>query len=194
MNNYTNRNMLEFQDVVRRHFNFLESQYGYKCIFSDMYIVKYCSDKAYLNVYHERISYEIYFEIGLLPEDYNNQLKINLSDVTEISGILNKNTLYQASNKNDVNMVVEKLADLIRMHAGGALNASLKDFEKIACCRAQKQHNILRLQEFKEAEEKAARAWIVKDYKTVADAYNIFHELLDPVQLKKLEYARRMLI
>lgn len=191
MSNNTDRNMLGFQDVVKKHFAFLEDQYGFKCVSSDLYTVKYSSDKVYLNIYHERVSYELYFEIGMLPEDYNNLLKANLSDIIAMPGIVNENVFYQASNKNDVYMVVEKLADLARMYAKDALNASLQYFRDIANYRTQVQENALRLLELKTAESKANSAWNVKDYKTVVEVYTQFEKHLNSVQLKRLDFAKK---
>lgn len=193
MNNNTDRNVLEFQDAVKKYFVFLEDQYGFRCVFSDSYSVKYNSEKVYLNVYHERISYEIYFRIGMLPEDYNNPLKADVSDITRMSNKVSENIFYQAISKNEVYMAVENLANLVRMYAKDALNASIDYYEAILTSRMREQKEALLLQELKTAEEKAKIAWDNKDYKAVAEEYKQFKEHLSSVQLKRLDYAEKII-
>lgn len=194
MGNNTDRKMLGFEDAVREYFVFLEDPYGYKCIFSDLYCVKYNSDKVYINIYHERISYELYFEIGMLPEHYNNPLKVNLSDIVAMSNIESKKVLYQASNKRDIYKVVEELAHITLTYAKDVLNASVEYFKSVIDYRKQLHQNELWLQELKLAEEKAKNAWNMKDYKTVVEVYSVLKKQLNPVQLKKLNYAKKILL
>ncbi|MDF9409600.1 hypothetical protein L7E55_14775 [Pelotomaculum isophthalicicum JI] len=193
MGNSKNRIMLGFQDAVKKYFAFLEDQYGFRCNYSDLYIVKFSSGKVFLNIYHERISYEIYIVIGILPENYNNQLKANLSDILEMSGITNERTFYQASNKNDIYVVIKKLSDLVRIYANDALNGSIDYFKAILEERIQRQQNKLILQELKVAEKKANSAWDSKDYKKVVEIYYRFEKYLSLVQIKRLDYAKKMI-
>ncbi|GEM_PF-1778861 len=194
MSNNTDRNMLGFEDAVRKYFAFLEDIYGYKCIASDLYCVKYSSDKVYINIYHERISYELYFEIGMLPEKNNNPLIANLNDIVAMCSMLREKVLYQASNNNDVYTVVEKLAHITLTYAKDALNASVEYFKSVGDYRKQMQENALFLQELNLAEEKVKKAWNMKDYKTVVEVYSTIDNQLNPVQIKRLDYAKKMLM
>lgn len=190
MDNVTNRSLLGFQEAVRKHFAFLEEQYGYRCDSSDLYCVKYSSDRVYLNVYHEKLSYEIYLQIGLLPENYYNQLKVNSGEIIKLSD-LNENVYYQASNFDDVNAAIEKLANIVRIYAIDALKGSVDYFKAISVARAQSQQDALLLQELKIAEEKAKSAWDKKDFQTVVEIYDKVKKYLTPVQFKRLDYAKK---
>lgn len=183
--------MLGFQDAVKEQFSFLVDQYGFSCNSSNLYTIKYISEKVYINIYHERISYEIYFEMGLLPEDYNSQLKVSTSDIVEILSGVNENTCYQASNKSNVNLVIEKLANLVKMYAKEALRGSIDYFKEISEIRYKKLQHAFLLQELKIADEKAKKAWDITDYKTVAEIYSQFEKHLSAVQLKMLHYAEK---
>jgi hypothetical protein len=191
--NTPDRSLLEFQEAVREHFEYIETQYGYKRLSSDPYCVKFNSDTVYLNVYHERISYEIYLEIGILPEDDMNSLKADVLDIVMNSGNASEQTFYQASNKNAVDVVVKKLANLINLYARDALSGSVSYFKSVSNKRGQRQQKALLLEELRVIEEKAKIAWSCKDYSTVVMAYKKYEQHLDAVQLKKLEYARKML-
>lgn len=190
MDSITNRSFLGFQEAVRKHFAFLEEQYGYRCDSSNLYCVKYSSGRVYLNVYHEKLSYEIYLQIGLLPENYTNQLKVTSEELIKMSG-LKENTYYQASNFDNVDNVIEKLANVVRMYAIDALKGSEDYFKTISVERAQNQQAALLLHELKIAEEKAKSAWDKKEFKSVIEIYGKIEKYLTPVQFKRLDYARK---
>lgn len=191
MDNVINRNRLGFEKAVKEYFAFLVDEYGYMCILSNLNIVKYTSDKVYFNVYHEKISYEIYFEIGLLPEDCNSQLNVTISDIVETAGLVNEEIYYQVSNNKDINLIVKKLASLVKTHAKEALKGSFDYFKEVSEIRYKRQQHALLIQEIKTAEEKAKKAWDVKDYKTVVKIYSQYEKDLSIVQIKMLEYAKK---
>lgn len=191
MSDDKDRSNLEFQEAVKKHFAFVEDQYKFKLIFADLYTVKYVSEKAYLNIYHERASYELYFRIGILPENYNNLFKADTKDIVAMCCALDKEAFYQASNKEVVNKIVEKLADIAKVYAKNALNASYDFFEDVAHFRKQKQEDTLHMIEIRTAENKANSAWNGKDYKMVVEIYTQFKGQLSPVQQRKLEYAKK---
>lgn len=191
--NILERKMLGFQKTVRKYFSFLENQYDFKCIFSDLYCVKFYSKKVYLNVYHERISYEIYFEIGLLPEEYNNTLKADVRDVLDNSSNTFSNSYFQASKKDDIDIAVEKLANLVKQNGKDLLIGSTSDFKSISNKRTERQQKALFFGELRISLEKANNAWNCKDYKTVTEAYEQYEEYLNPIQLKRLEYTRKII-
>lgn len=193
MSNNKERSTLEFQEAVRKHFAFAEDQYGLKCISTDMYIVKYKSDKVYLNVYHERVSYELYFEIGMLPEEYNNPLRVDTNYIVTICCVSDESAFYQASTKDAVYRIVEKLSHLARMYAKDAFNASVQYFKDAANYRRQRQDENLYNMKLRAAESKAQSAWDCKDYKAVVDIYSMIENELSPLQLKKLDYAKKRL-
>lgn len=189
----TDRSSLGFQKAVRKHFEFIETKHGFVCIFSDPYCVKYNSGNVYFNVYHERISYEIYLDIGLLPEDYKNSLKADVRDIVMYSGNTIDQSFYQASNKNAVDVVVKRFANLIKLYAKDAINGSVSYFKSVSDKREQRQQKTLLLEKLKVIEEKAKIAWGSKDYSAVVMAYKKYEQHLDSIQLKRLQYARKML-
>lgn len=186
----TNRSRLGFQEAVRKHFAFLEEQHGYRCDSVDLYCVKYSSAKVYLNIYHEKLSYEIYLVIGLLPENYNSQLKVTSRDIIKMFE-LNENPYYQASNFDDVNTAIEKLSNIVSIYAKDALEGVDDYFKAIAAMRVQSQKDVLHAHELKIAEEKAKKAWDRKDFEAIVEIYDKIEKQLTPAQLKMLDYARR---
>ena len=189
----TERFSLGFQDAVREYFAFIENQYGFKCSSSDLYCVKYTSDKAYLHVYHERISFELYFVIGMLPESYNNPLKADTRDFIAMDNGVDRALLYQASKKEGVRAAVEKLAELTGTHAVDAFSGSPQFFEVIANSRTQRQEIAMRIYQLKTADQQARIAWDNKDYKAVVELYTPYEPHLRPAQSKRLNIARKEL-
>lgn len=191
--NVLDRSLLGFQEAVKEYFEFIETQNGYKQISSDPCCVKFKSDTTYLNIYHERISYEIYFEIGILPEGNMNSLKADIRDIVLYTANPSDQSFYQASNKNAVEVVVKVLANLIDSYAKDALSGSVNYLKSVSVKRAQKQQQALILEELRVNEEKAKLAWSSKDYSAVKEAYEKYEQYLDSVQLKRLQYGRKML-
>lgn len=191
--NVPDRSLLGFQEAIREHFEFIENQYGYKRISSSPYCVKFNSDTTYLYVYHERISYEIYLEIGILPQGDMNSFKADVRDIVMYTGNPSDQSFYQASNKNAVEVVVKKLANLIDLYAKEPLSGSVNYFKSVYVKRAQWQQQALILEELRVTEKKAKIAWSSKDYSAVKVAYEQYEQHLDSVQLKRLQYARKML-
>ncbi len=58
-----NRKDLGFVDSVEAHFNFLVENYGFKRTESNNYYVCFKMSEICIEIYHERISYEIYLNI-----------------------------------------------------------------------------------------------------------------------------------
>jgi hypothetical protein len=189
----TERISLGFQDTVREYFAFIENQYGFRCVSSDLYCVKYTSDKAYLHVYHERISFELYFVVGMLPESCNNPLKADTRDFIAMDNDTERSLLYQASKKEGVRAAVEELAELAGTHAVDALSGSPQFYEDIANSRTKRQEIAMRLHQLETADQKAGIAWDNRDYKRVVELYTPYEPHLRPVQIKKLNIARKKL-
>lgn len=193
MNNKLQRTNLGFQEEVKEYFGFLLTEYGFECVFSDPYCVKFNSDKVYLNVYHERISYEIYFEIGMLPEHYQNTLKVGVKNIIEATENISAKSFYQASTKENVSIAVKELANLVKQYGKNALIGTVEYFQTISDRKAKKQQSELIMEKLKIAENKAENAWKKKDYKTVIEIYENIEAHLNTIQTKKLELARKKL-
>ncbi|KJS66081.1 MAG: hypothetical protein JL50_13065 [Peptococcaceae bacterium BICA1-7] len=187
----TERNLLGFQEEVKRHFEYLISDYGYRCVFSDPYCVKFQTDKVYLNIYHEKISYEVYVEIGLIPEDYQNKLRIGIKDIIENSASSEKVLpFYQASNPRSISKAVGELAKLLRIHGKEALAGQYQYYKKISEMKLQRQQTAYTEEMLKITENRANDAWKRKDFSKVIELYEPIKQHLNTTQIKKLEYAK----
>jgi hypothetical protein len=183
-----NREMLEFQDAVKEYFAFLNDKYGFKCISSTLYLVKYISDKVFIDIYHERISFEIYFVVGLLKD---NKVRLTSNDIELLYSPEHATKCYQGSNKKNVYFSVEHIANVAEQYSKDALIDSEKFFKDTLAMESKEQQCNLLLQEIRIADEKAKKAWEVKDYKTVIEIYNQYAGQLNAIQKKMLDYSKR---
>lgn len=188
MNEIINRDILGFQDAVKEYFNFIVEQYGFICISSTLYFVQYISDKVFLNVYHENISFEIYFEIGLIAE---REFNLTSNDIEVLYSPEHETKCYQGSNKNNVYFVVKHIADLIEKYAKDALIGSKEFFKNALELKCKNHQHLMLLQELYVADEKAKKAWKIKDYNTVIEIYNHYLNELSPIQIAILDYSRK---
>ena len=193
MNKESNRMQLGFQDAVREYFAFVENEYGFKCVFSDVYIVKYESRKAYLKIYHEKLSYELNLEVGLISKDNKNRMNANIKEILEFSRT-NEKTFYQASNRSGVYDTIEKFAIYMKEYAQDALNASLPYFSNINEFKMQERIYSLQVLKLETVESNAKAAWNNKDYETVIEEYSQVENQLNALQIKRLAYARKRVI
>jgi hypothetical protein len=108
------RKALGFQETVRRHFAFLEDQYGFECTDSDLYKVQYCNEQLFFQIWHERLSYEMYFIVGQLPVYYGNPNEVPLQSMIDIA---NDQSLYSVNTKEKVELAVRKLEEYAKKYA-----------------------------------------------------------------------------
>lgn len=191
LENTTARENLGFKDSVLKNFDFLTSEYSFKCIDKDIYCVKFKSSSVQLDIFHERISYEIYFELRLKRGFFYKEYATTLEDLLELSGVLKTTSVfYQASSIDSVNEAVSQIAELVKKYAKNALRGNITTFKKLQVIKEERTEILLKQEKMKELERKASEAWIIKDYEEVYKLYLPYESQLSDVQRKKLEYAR----
>lgn len=184
------RNNIGFQEAVNEYFGFLSSEYGFNLVHSDLYKVKYESKNAYVNIYHERLSYELYFEVGLSPDNNKNKLWADSKDFIDTD---KGKTFFQASSKESVITEVKTLAEVLREHGKDALLGLSDFFNNIVNNRERHQNEALKKEQLRLVDPKVNDALKRKDYSLVVEVYSGFEEYLNSLQAKKLEFAKKKL-
>lgn len=187
---------LGFENAVKISFLFLEKEYGFKCIESGPYFVKYQSLDVYVSlVFDGDRSYELYCQIGR-NDNYRDtgMLPIDLADV--INFYLQPHTKYifcRATDEECLMRYINEYSTYLLEYGKELLNGSRDVFNEIAMFRDNLTERYAKDNDLRQLEVELDRAWKNKNFKNIV-------ELLEPVQenipvlfQKKLIYAKKML-
>ena len=191
MKEHLERKNLGFEDSVKKHFSFLCHKYGYECVYSDPYYVQYVSKEVYVNVFHEKESYEIYVEFGRFPEHYDNPLRIDLFDVLLMKNPCNSPLFFQASIQKDVDEAVRKLSYLTQKNADEALRGSREYYESASIIMEKMHKRSVEKHQQKFEDEKVESAWRRRDYSMVIKLLGMKKGPLKEIERRRLEYAQK---
>jgi hypothetical protein len=189
------REELGFLEAVLREFSFLEEQ-GVRSTRKDVTLVRYESERVFVNVYHGRASYELNVEIGLRtasPEE--RERPFSIGEIVELGsgGCSGGFTPPQSNTPEGVRKFVPQLASMVEKYAGPALSGDALFFEQLSGLRVKKSDAYLTEQKLKAMRRAVDAAWHDKDYAKVVTLYEPLQENLTPAELKKLSYARKQL-
>jgi len=186
-----NRADLGFSEAVQGAFGFLVAEFGFRITESNPTLVRYESERVFLNVYHGRRSYEIDVEIGRLP--LVERRRYRLPDVLgAIAGLEDKrDTYFQASNGPVVERCVRAIADLVAKHYGPVLRGEPAVFDSIGAYTAERDAAYTKEVVQRPVRAAADKAWRAKDYEKVRELYGSIRNDLSPVERKRLDYAER---
>jgi hypothetical protein len=110
------RTGLEFSTAVRRAFAFLDD-FGFREVSAEATIVRYATERTFLNVYHGRASYELGIEVGVLDgnsEGHGYSLSEFVRLVDPAAAALLRE--FCATTANEVAGGVAKLANQVQQY------------------------------------------------------------------------------
>lgn len=188
---FPDRSLLHFDEEVKKHFAFLEGL-GFRCVGSDVTLVRYESPAMTINVYQGRHSYEFGLEIEAVKvpkESYS------------LSEILRLVDAERADNyRSFAGHTVESVAEGVRQLAGffhECIDAGILSDKQLFSRLKQQRGDWARKYEIevklKQAHSGVKSAWIKKDFTKVVDILSPLQEHLNPSDLKKLDYAKKHL-
>jgi hypothetical protein len=192
----SSRMQLGFTSEVLSTFHFLTQDYDFKCVKTDITFVRYESGSIFINIYHGRRSYELGVEIGKLEKDPNAQeIGYTIGEIMDFAGVRKdlKFTFFQSSNRDQIKILVRKLAEYVKSYAGPILNGDLKILKKVQILQKEKSDAYIKEMNFRHIREMADVAWKQKDYVKFVGLYSPVEGDLTSVEAKKLEYARKKL-
>jgi hypothetical protein len=195
-NEIFSRIQLGFTPEVLSTFHFLTQVYCFKPVKTDLTFVRYESDLIFVNIYHGRRSYELGVEIGKLEKDSSvPEIGYTIGEIMDFVGVRNdlKFTFFQSSNKDQIKVLLKKLAAYVRDYASEILNGNLGILMRVQMLQQEKSDAYIKEMNLRHIREKADIAWRQKDYIKFVELYNPVEEDLTSVEVKKLEYARKKL-
>ena len=184
-----------FNKCVLEKFDFLVSQYGFKCKQEDLYYLRFESDTVFAEFHYDgQRSFEMDFSIGLLGDLYDGKERpFYLGELVRFFDKEKKEDykLMQASTPEKIIGLVPKMASLVEVHAKDFLSGNKFSFKALSDFR-EKEFNKHALEiELKNIREAVHKAWKQKDYVCVVKLYEPVKDHITESEYKKLEYSRK---
>jgi hypothetical protein len=140
------RASLNFERLVQLCFSFLTEQYGYELASTNPYCVEFGKTNLKVSVYHERLSYELYLVFTLRLTD-KECFECDMTDIlTAFSSNSTTTWSWQASDRENVEAGIIKLAYLLQEYGHEVLVGDVQCFRTIVDAHEQKQ-GLLKSQE-----------------------------------------------
>ena len=190
MNERVDRTDLRFAESVLEAFRFLTNEFGFRVTESTPTHVRYESRSLFLNFYHERLSYEIYVDLGRLadPEERRYELADVLGALADLEG---QGTFFQASERERVAHCVRKIADLVKAHYVPALRNEPGALAAIDAESTRRSNTYTKKIVQGPIRATAQQAWRSQRYAKVKELYESIRSDLTSLERKRLDYAER---
>ena len=196
------RSRLGFADVVNESFAFLVSRFGFRLVDAQPTFVRYESERAFVNVFHGRGSYELGVEIGhwVDLDDDRVEERFPLGDVIALDH--DPSTVgyrsFATTEKEPLARFVAQLAEWMQRFAPRALEGDVTTFDRLRVENARQSQATQEGWRVSRLRSAADEAWHRKDWGRVVDAYReMVTELrtveLKPSELRRLRYAQERL-
>ncbi len=176
-----------FPETVILAFVFLSEDYNFNCTRCDERFVSYKSDKVFVNVSHDRISSEIFLDVGLLK--LGKDTYYGLGSIIEITDPLKgkKFRCYMSSTPEGVKKGVHNTAHILRKYGHKVLLGDSKIFRWLRDNLEQywSEDNA------RTVRPSAEKAFRDEDYQKAAILYGSIETCLTKTETKKLNYAKK---
>ena len=196
------RSRLGFADAVKESFVFLVSGFGFRLVEAQPTFVRYESERAFVNVFHGRGSYELGVEIGhwIVIDDDRVEERFPLGDVIALDHDLATvgYRSFATTEKEPLARLVAQLAGWTQRFAPRALEGDATTFDRLRVENARQSQAMQEGWRATRLRSAADEAWHRKDWGRVVDAYGeMVSELrtvdLKPSELRRLRYAQEQL-
>ena len=184
---------LGLKTIATKEFNFLDSEYGFKCVKSGPWLVRYRSKLVFIDIrFDGERSYELGCEIGR-NDDLRGSLIIpfNLGEIIRSKGHSEKDikSFFQVTNSESLKKFVKELANQLKTYAHDLLAGSNESFNRVADFRGKECEEYALETELKHMRSQLDITWQKKNYKRVIELLTPLKKNLDQSELKKLNYA-----
>lgn len=102
-----------------------------------------------------------------------------------------KNVFFQASTDSGVKKCISEMAELVIQYAQGALGGDRLVYEKLKLLQKQRSDKLINEMELRCIRSKAEKLWRGKNYEQYIKLYEGSQIELSPIELKKLNYAKK---
>ena len=186
---------LGFEKIALDAFQFLQAQYGFRCVEFNQWNVRYESESVFVSVYFDGTrSFELGCSFGRLndlkkpyPEsfDFGDLLRCEVGSVEGSS--------FQVTTSDALKKFTNLLAEKLERHGSRILVGDDSAFDLILKLRDQANLEYAREERLEQIRHSLEKAWRAKEYQKVVELLAPVQEWLTPSEVKKLEYARKRL-
>jgi hypothetical protein len=189
-----NRANLDFPDAVFLAFKFLIDDFSFVCVRKETTFVRFESNVTFVNVYHGRTSFELNVEIG--EQVISKEVPENPFTIEEILSLVNAKEAvgyhpYQVHTADAVKRFVTELARLVKQYAIPTLIGDHDFFRRLSEMRTKWSTEYMKRLHLNRIRTEVDAAWQQKNYTRVIELYDSMRDDLIPVEVKKLEYAKK---
>jgi hypothetical protein len=176
-----------FNLQAKKHFSFLREEYNMSVVKSQHdECVKFKSDSAYVNIWFDKYSLEIY--MGTRNEHY----QLSLREVMQYQTGSGRDAAYMAADEEKLDRGLRKLSDYTRRYCHEALCGNAEFYQAIIKSQEELNKELAVKNKAKYIESLAREAWDEKDYNKVIEIYTPILDNLSPIQQKRLSLCRRL--
>lgn len=184
---------LTFKNCALKEFNFLVNEYGFRCIKSDTYYLRYESNIVFVELHYDgQRSFEMDFSIGLLDDLYEGRERPFY--LVELIKLLAPNDdddyrLMQASTPEKISHLLPKLANLVKIYAKEFLSGNKTRFKDLSDFRENRCNQYAMEKTLKDLRVAVQKAWEDEDYARVIELYEPVKKHITQSERKKLKYC-----
>jgi len=187
---------LEFQSAANRYFEFLITEYGYKCTESTTQSVRFESEDVSITLSFDRQrSYELNLYITHLSSSGSDVPAFTIFEILRLRANpeANEFALIQLSDKSGISKWVYRLAEKLRSTALDLICGDATSFSELFKQRKldQTKHQLDR--ELRIARIDAEVAWQKKEYRVFVKLLEPYRSALSTSEIKKIDYASKHL-
>jgi hypothetical protein len=135
------------------------------------------------------MSYEIDSVLGTNMMGTTN-FRMTILDILKAKNVNITNKLFQASSESSLEIVVEKLANLIKEHAKEFLSGDIVAFKNVQRYIDNSTDKFEKRNKLSIVERRAELAWRNREYQTLIDLYSDILNDLNEIQKRRLAYAK----
>lgn len=185
---------LGLQAQVEKHFDFLVSERGYRCVESNPHRVRFESPATYVElVFDGDRSYELSLlvgKIGSADAPFAMEEVLRLRDAPEVASF----SLVQVTTQESLAKWIAKLAEVLLAYGDDLIEGNEVGFAALASQRRRDVQEYALQRDLQAARADAELAWRRKDYAAVIKSLKPLRTALTAAEVKKLEFAERRLL
>jgi hypothetical protein len=181
---------------ARQAFEFLISEYGYRCTEQAASRVRFESSVVHVDVvYDGNRSYEVDLYIGRKGLESREQASYSIGEVLRLCHAPDAKdfVLFRATSEEQLVGYLEKLASALRAYGRDFLLGNVDSFTELVRQRRRESEVYALERELRKARRKAQAAWDRGDYAGVVSSFGPVRHALTPADAEKLKAAEDQL-